>query len=275
MKKNLLNQYQKIEEIISFLQENEKLKPSISDIATHMSISTNELQKIILDWSNLSIKQFLQFVSTNYTKEKLSEKKYTLFEAAKKIEKRIADHIQIEVLTKDDISNNKLKIQYEFYTCQFGNVCIASTPKGICSIEFHDNEHTIIEKLTELFPHAILQQKTNNQHVEALAYIKQPYKKQAVITLHILASDFQLLVWKALLNIELGDLTTYGKLAVQLNNPNASRAIGTAIGTNPIAFIIPCHRVIQSTGHNGGYMWNPIRKKAIIAWEAALVDSIN
>jgi AraC family transcriptional regulator of adaptative response/methylated-DNA-[protein]-cysteine methyltransferase len=96
-----------------------------------------------------------------------------------------------------------------------------------------------------------------------------------MITLHILASDFQLLVWKALLNIELGDLTTYGKLAVQLNNPNASRAIGTAIGTNPIAFIIPCHRVIQSTGHTGGYMWNPIRKKAIIAWEAAHIDSIN
>ena len=107
----------------------------------------------------------------------------------------------------------------------------------------------------------------------ALYIFTQDWAKLDQIKLHLKGTDFQLKVWETLLKIPMGKLTTYGTIATKIENPNASRAMGAAIGSNPVAFLIPCHRVIQSTGAFGGYMWGNTRKTAIIGWEGTKVNS--
>ena len=101
---------------------------------------------------------------------------------------------------------------------------------------------------------------------------QEDWKQLDQIKLHLAGTPFQLKVWESLLKIPMGHLTTYGDIAQTIQNPNASRAVGTAIGSNPVAFLIPCHRVIQNSGHIGGYMWGLDKKSAIIGWEAAQID---
>jgi AraC family transcriptional regulator of adaptative response/methylated-DNA-[protein]-cysteine methyltransferase len=168
-----------------------------------------------------------------------------------------------------------LVITYQFTKSTFGEILIASTPKGICHLAFTESKTEALEKLRTEFPKAQYKQMNNAIIQKALSLFQNlpeqiESKNLEVIKLHLKGSEFQLKVWQALLTIPQGELSTYGNLAQKISNPKASRAVGTAIGSNPIAYLIPCHRVIQSSGKTGGYRWNPIRKKAMLAWEAAI-----
>lgn len=162
-----------------------------------------------------------------------------------------------------------LCINYSFAESPFGNVIVASTSKGICHIAFFDDENTAFANLQCQFPAAQYQQILDKEQQNALYIFSHDWSKLHQIKLHLKGTDFQLKVWEALLKIPMGKLATYGNIAKQLQNPNASRAVGTAIGDNPVAFLIPCHRVIQSSGALGGYHWGVNRKTAMIGWEAA------
>ena len=152
---------------------------------------------------------------------------------------------------------------------------VASTSKGICHLAFFEEEWQAFEILQTHFPNAIFKQKLDIIQQNALFIFTQDWQKLQQVKLHLKGTDFQLKVWETLLKIPMGQLATYGTIAGQIHNPNASRAVGTAIGSNPVAFLIPCHRVIQSTGTFGGYMWGATRKTAIIGWEAAKVYASN
>jgi len=134
---------------------------------------------------------------------------------------------------------------------------------------FADNQATALSVLYEKFPNASYNQMVDAIQQNAIFIFTQDWSKLSKIKLHLKGTDFQLKVWETLLKIPMGRLTTYGDIASKLNNPNASRAVGTAIGDNPVAFLIPCHRVIRSSGELGGYHWGLTRKAAIIGWEAA------
>ena len=134
---------------------------------------------------------------------------------------------------------------------------------------FVTNQASELEKLKELFPRACYHFKKDKFQQDALAIFGGESSKLPEIKLHLKGSSFQLKVWAALLKIPMGALSTYGSIAESLGNKNASRAVGTAIGSNPVAFLIPCHRVIRASGITGGYMWGPARKAAMIGWEAA------
>src|SRR5690606_16790712 len=167
---------------------------------------------------------------------------------------------------------SKLHITYDFHSSPFGNILVANTTKGICHMAFFTDQDEAFSALIEKFPKATYQVKTTTSQQNALQFFHQNYGELEAVKLHLRATDFQLKVWEALLKIPLGELSTYGKLANQIGNPKASRAVGTAIGSNPVAFLIPCHRVIQSTGAIGGYKWETPRKTAIIGWEQAQLD---
>jgi AraC family transcriptional regulator, regulatory protein of adaptative response / methylated-DNA-[protein]-cysteine methyltransferase len=138
---------------------------------------------------------------------------------------------------------------------------------------FNDNETNALNDLKQKFFNATFHHKLDLFHQNALFIFQNNWSKLSEIKLHLKGTDFQLKVWESLLKIPLGHLSTYGNIAKQMGSPNALRAVGTAIGCNPVAFLIPCHRVIQSSGNFGGYMWGNTRKTAIIGWESAKADN--
>lgn len=133
---------------------------------------------------------------------------------------------------------------------------------------FNEDEQQSLSDLKSKFPNALFHQKLDLIQQNALFIFQNDWSKLNEIKLHLKGTEFQLKVWETLLKIPMGQLATYGSIAQKIKNPNASRAVGTAIGSNPVAFLIPCHRVIQSSGNFGGYMWGNTRKTAIIGWEA-------
>lgn len=270
--------YQKIANAISYIQANFKAQPSLDDIAASVHLSPFYFQKLFTDWAGVSPKKFLQYTSVQYAKSLLQKPTSTLFDAAidtsLSSSSRLHDlFVNIEGMTPGDYKNGceHLTIKYSFSDTLFGTVIIASTTKGVCYIAFIEDNNIGFTDLQTHFPKANFIAKEDDFQQQALSIFSKDCQHLPQIKLHLKGTDFQLKVWEALLKIPMGQLTTYGDIAKTINSPKASRAVGTAIGSNPIAFLIPCHRVIQKTGNIGGYMRGPTRKTAIIGWEAATI----
>lgn len=270
--------YQKIANAINYIQANFKAQPSLDDIAASVHLSPFHFQKLFTEWAGVSPKKFLQYTSVQYAKSLLQQPTTTLFDTAIETglssSSRLHDlFVNIEGMTPGEYKNGgeHLEIKYSFANTIFGNTIIASTTKGVCYIAFiEDNNIGFTDLQTHFSKANFIEQKDDFQQ-QALSIFSKDWQHLPQIKLHLKGTDFQLKVWEALLKIPMGQLTTYGNIANTINSPKASRAVGTAIGSNPIAFLIPCHRVIQTTGNIGGYMWGPTRKTAIIGWEAATI----
>ena len=268
--------YQRIAEAIDFIRQNFRQQPSLEEIAETVHLSPSRFQRLFTEWAGTSPKRFLQYISVEHAKKVLKEKQATLFdttfETGLSSTSRLHDlFVTIEGMTPSEYKNGgkNLEIEYSFSGSPFGNIIIASTEKGICHIAFEKDKAIALEHLKNKFPNAAFRLQTNQLQQNALQIFRSDWSRLPEIKLHLKGTDFQLKVWETLLKIPLGELSTYGKLADKIGNPNASRAVGTAVGKNPIAFLIPCHRVIQSTGRFDGYHWGTTRKTAIIGWEQA------
>jgi len=158
-------------------------------------------------------------------------------------------------------------IHYTYSKNIFGNLLLASTEKGICYAAFDDDQSTAFLEMKHIFPKAVFLNQSNRIIENAQAVIADLPRNDNVVILHIKGTDFQIAVWEELLKIPFGKTTTYGEIAQRIHNPKASRAVGSAVGANPVSFIVPCHRVVQSTGKIGGYHWGVQRKKNILDWE--------
>lgn len=273
--------YQKIEEAIGYLNQNFRQQPNLEDIADKVHLSPFHFQRLFSDWAGVSPKKFLQYLSVEYAKSILNDKHATLFDAAYETglsgTGRLHDlFVKIEGMTPGEFKNGgeNLNINYSYAQTPFGNVLVASTPKGICHIAFADDENLAFEALQKSFPNAHYHHILDLNQQNALLIFTHDWQKLHQIKLHLKGTDFQLKVWESLLKIPMGKLATYGNIAAQIQKPAAFRAVGTAIGDNPVAFLIPCHRVIQSTGAFGQYHWGSNRKTAIIGWEAAQVNIV-
>ncbi len=272
--------YNRIAEAIDYIKVNFKEQPSLNDIAEKVHLSPFHFQRLFTDWAGVSPKKFMQYISIEYAKQLLKDKQATLFDTAHQTgfsgTSRLHDlFINIEGMTPGEFKNGgkSLSISYSFAESPFGNIIVASTQKGICHIAFFSNKDEAFAKLKDRFPNANYNQMVDNSQQNALFIFQHDWSKLDQIKLHLNGTQFQLKVWETLLKIPMGNLSTYGTIAKEIGKPKASRAIGTAIGNNPVAFLIPCHRVIQSTGNLGGYMWGNTRKSAIIGWEAAKIHS--
>jgi AraC family transcriptional regulator, regulatory protein of adaptative response / methylated-DNA-[protein]-cysteine methyltransferase len=268
--------YNRIAEAIDYIQTHFKEQPDLDAVAAKLHLSPFHFQRLFTDWAGVSPKKFLQYTSIQYAKNILKDNQATLFDAAYETglsgTGRLHDlFIKIEGMTPGEFKNGgvNLFINYSYAESPFGNILVASTPKGICYMAFADDEQQALTDLQLHFPKAHFKQMLDIIQQNALYIFTHDWSKLHQIKLHLRGTDFQLKVWETLLKIPMGQLSTYGTIAEKIKNPNASRAVGTAIGSNPVAFLIPCHRVIQSTGTFGGYMWGPTRKTAIIGWEAA------
>lgn len=268
--------YNRIAEAIEYINNNFKEQPNLDEVAKKVHLSPFHFQRLFNEWAGTTPKKFLQYISVEYAKTLLKDKQATLFEAAYETglsgTSRLHDlFVNIEGMTPAEYKNGgkNLAINYSFAESPFGNIVVASTKKGICHMAFADNETSAFNVLKQHFPNAEFRQIVDLIQQNALHIFRHDWTKLNEIKLHLKGTDFQLKVWETLLKVPMGKLTTYGSVANQIEKPNASRAVGTAIGNNPVAFLIPCHRVIQSSGTIGGYMWGNTRKTAIIGWEAA------
>ena len=268
--------FSRIEEAISYINNNFKAQPGLEEIAEKIHLSPFHFQRLFTEWAGVSPKKFLQYISVEYAKNILKDKQATLFDAAYETglsgTSRLHDlFIKIEGMTPGEFKNGgeNLFINYSYAESPFGDILVASTPKGICHMAFADDETEALHKLQNNFPNAQLRQMVDLIQQNALYIFTHDWSKLNKIKLHLKGTDFQLKVWEALLKIPMGQLSTYGSIANKIENPNASRAVGSAIGSNPVAFLTPCHRVIQSTGAFGQYMWGVARKTAMIGWEGA------
>ncbi|MDH5380466.1 MAG: methylated-DNA--[protein]-cysteine S-methyltransferase, partial [Cyclobacteriaceae bacterium] len=179
--------------------------------------------------------------------------------------------ITIEGMTPAEYKNGgrELSITYSFEKSPFGEILIASTQKGICHLVFTDGYQNPLDTLLETFPYARFKEGSDTHQEKARSLFSPKGNTVDTLDLHVKGTGFQLKVWEALLKIPEGKLSSYGHLAKQIGKPKASRAVGTAIGSNPVAYLIPCHRVIQSGGGIGGYRWGENRKWAMIGRECA------
>ncbi|OVE57515.1 bifunctional helix-turn-helix domain-containing protein/methylated-DNA--[protein]-cysteine S-methyltransferase [Chryseobacterium mucoviscidosis] len=272
--------YERIAKAIDYIRSNFKLQPSLDEVAEKIHLSPAHFQKMFSDWAGTSPKKFLQFISLEHAKSLLKEEKASLFDTAYETglssTSRLHDlFVKIEGMSPAEYKNGgkSLNINYSFSESPFGKVIAASTEKGICYMAFETDQHKALGDLQAKFPNASFFEKKDDFQNNALSIFSKDWSELNTIKLHLKGTDFQLKVWESLLTIPMGKLSTYGNLADKIGNPNASRAVGTAIGSNPVAFLIPCHRVIQSTGKIGGYMWGSERKQLIIGWESSKMYS--
>jgi AraC family transcriptional regulator of adaptative response/methylated-DNA-[protein]-cysteine methyltransferase len=271
--------YNRIAEAIEYIKTNFKKQPNLEDVAKQVHLSPFHFQRLFSEWAGTTPKKFLQYISIEHSKKLLTDNQATLFDTAFETglsgTGRLHDlFINIEGMTPAEYKNGgkNLHINFSFAESPFGNLIVASTPKGVCYMAFNDNEEKALEELKTKFPNATFQRKLDLIQQNALFIFQNDWNKLHQIKLHLKGTDFQVKVWETLLKIPMGQLSTYGSIAYKIGNPNASRAVGTATGNNPVAFLIPCHRVIQSNGNIGDYMWGNIRKTAIIGWESAKTD---
>nr|WP_315244648.1 methylated-DNA--[protein]-cysteine S-methyltransferase [uncultured Flavobacterium sp.] len=271
--------YNRIAEAIDYIKTNFKDQPNLDDVAEKINLSPFHFQRLFSEWAGTSPKKFLQYTSLEHAKKLLKKNQATIaetaFETGLSGTSRLHDlFINIEGMTPAEYKNGgkNLTINYSYAESPFGNIIVASTEKGICFMAFAESEAVGFENLNQKFPNAVFNRKLDLIQQNALFIFQNDWSQLSEIKLHLKGTDFQLKVWETLLKIPMGQLSTYISIARQIEKPNASRAVGTAIGCNPVAFLIPCHRVIQSSGIFGGYMWGNTRKTAIIGWEGAQVN---
>ena len=282
MKEQESTNYKRIAAAIEFIKLNFRNQPTLDEVAEKIHLSPFHFQRLFTDWAGVSPKKFLQYISVEHAKQLLQDKQATLFDAAFDTglsgTSRLHDlFINIEGMTPAEYKNGgkNLFINYSFAESPFGNIIVVSTIKGICHLAFFEEERKAFEALEDHFPNAHFMQMVDLIQQNTSYIFRYDWDKLSEIKLHLKGTDFQLKVWQTLLKIPIGQLSTYGAIAEQIDNSKASRAVGTAIGKNLVAFLIPCHWVIQSTGSFGGYMWGATRKAAIIGWEAAKVYRAN
>ena len=269
-----MTDYERIKKAIEFIHSNFQQQPDLDAVAKEVYLSPFHFQRLFKDWAGVSPKKFLQYISLQHAKKLLQQHTIsdTAYETGLSGSSRLHDlFINIEGMTPGEYKNGgeQLRINYSFAESPFGNIIVASTAKGICHLAFADDEKDALQQLQSQFPKAEFRQVVDTIQQNALFIFTQDWKNLSKIKLHLKGTPFQIKVWEALLKIPMGDVSTYSSLAGGIGNPNASRAVGTAIGDNPVAFLIPCHRVIRSTGEFGNYHWGSTRKTAMLGWEAA------
>jgi AraC family transcriptional regulator, regulatory protein of adaptative response / methylated-DNA-[protein]-cysteine methyltransferase len=270
--------YKRIEDAIRYLEANFQRQPELDEVADNVHLSPFHFQRIFAEWAGISPKRFLQYLTVDFLKTKLIESR-NIVEAAEEAglssQSRVYDlFTTLEAVTPQEYKQKGggLRVEYGFHETPFGVVLIGVTERGICWLSFvgSDDEPGVeLEKMKQHWNNSVfhMDEKITGQLANTIFGGGMESGKK----LHVLVkgTNFQVKVWEALLKLPMGSVTTYQDIARSIDNPNALQAVGSAVGSNHIAYLIPCHRVIRKDGILGEYRWSPIRKKSIIGWEMA------
>jgi AraC family transcriptional regulator of adaptative response/methylated-DNA-[protein]-cysteine methyltransferase len=269
--------YRRIERAILFLEERFQEQPDLSDVARHVHLSDYHFQRLFTRWAGISPKRFVQFLTVEHAKVRLAASRSVLdatFDAGMSSPGRLHDlFVTLEAVTPGEFKQHGagLTIEFGFHHSPFGKCLVAVTGRGICGLKFVEQggEAGAVEELRARWPVAEMRERPAVTESVSRRVFGRADQDGKPLRLVVSGTNFQIKVWQALLRVPPGALTTYRDLAAQLGKPNAARAVGNAVAGNPIAFLIPCHRVIRESGALGGYRWGLTRKRAILGWEAA------
>lgn len=279
--------YRRVAKAIEYIRTHTRQQPGLEEVADHVGLSPAHFQRLFSEWAGVSPKKFLQYLTLQDAKQNLrSGSGPSLFDTAIETglssSSRLHDlFVSIEGMTPAEYKNggSGLEINFEQAATPFGSVLVASTDKGVCFLGFMEDwgdlalsleDSQAMKDLDRLFPNAQYTRQTDAFQQQVLSIFRQDWTEIPEIKLHLKGTDFQLKVWECLLKIPMGATSTYGAVAEKIGaSSKASRAVGTAVGSNPVSFLIPCHRVIRGDGGIGGYHWGTTRKRAILGWESA------
>ena len=272
--------YERVARAIEFLRRNAASQPDLTAVARHLHLSEHHFQRLFTRWAGVSPKRFVQYLTVEHAKSRLAATS-SLLDLAGAVglsgPGRLHDlFVTLEALSPGEYKagGSGLAIRYGVHESPFGTALVAVTARGICGLHFVDGVADGIARLRQDWPGAELRQDRDGTAsiVEQLfSPLSSPTGRP--LALLVKGSNFQVKVWRALLELPFGSLATYGHVAGRIGAPGSARAVGTAIGANPIAWLIPCHRVIRESGALGGYRWGTERKAAMLGWEAGRISS--
>lgn len=274
-----MNDYDRIARAIVFIADAVERQPTLDEVAAHVHLSPFHFQRVFSRWAGVSPKKFLQVLTVERAKRLLAESRPVL-EVSGALGlgsgSRLHDHfVRVEGVTPGEFkrAGDGLAIDFGVHDTPFGTALLASTSRGICRMAFLDSATADAARadLARQWPHARLRE--NPASTRTLIDAMFGAGADTPFSVFVAGSAFQIQVWKALVALPSASVTSYADLAATLGRPRAARAVGRAVGANPVAFVIPCHRVIRQSGALGGYRWGETRKRAIQAWEAARDDA--
>lgn len=265
--------YKLIEQAIYYIEQNVKRQPALEEVAAAVGLSEYHFQRLFTRWTGISPKRFMQFLTKEEAKSLLGQSE-NLLETTHKVGLSSLGRLHSLFVNTEAVTPGEYKsrgagvtIRYGIHPTPFGKCLIATTERGVCSLGFIGaSEGGAIDKLVSDWRQAVMIE----DHKTTASLIRQIFfglNAERPLTLHLRGTNFQIKVWEALLNIPRGALTTYEQIAEQIRNPGALRAVGSAVGHNPIAYLIPCHRVIRKNGDFGNYLYGSARKKIMLARE--------
>ncbi|MFM5782112.1 bifunctional transcriptional activator/DNA repair enzyme AdaA [Aeromonas caviae] len=269
--------YARIADAIRFIASQVARQPTLDEIAAHVHLSPFHFQRLFSRWAGVTPKRYLQVLTLERAKALLQESR-PLLEVADTLGlssgSRLYDHfVQLEAVTPGEYKQRGagLVIDHGVHDTPFGQAFVALTPRGVCNFSFLDDQapEAPLTALAHNWPEAELREAPSRTQGVIHTMFDGSKTPDRPISLHVSGTNFQISVWRALLQIPPAKVVSYAQVASAVGNPKAARAVGLAVGANPVALMIPCHRVIQQNGKLGGYHWGETRKQAIHAWEAA------
>jgi AraC family transcriptional regulator of adaptative response/methylated-DNA-[protein]-cysteine methyltransferase len=273
-----MEEYQRIEKAIKYLENNHQRQPSLQDIADHIALSKYHAQRLFTRWAGISPKRFLQYLTLGYAKSILDDSG-TLLDAAYESGLSGAGRLHDLFVTFEAVTPNEYKrkgenilIHFGTHPSPFGSCLIGVTERGICWLSFfgEDGPDRSWTELKHQWKGAEFEEnKSLTAGFVEKIFLETGPQGQKPLSLFARGTNFQIKVWEALLRLPSGRLFSYEDLAGSIGKPYSIRAVASAIGQNPVSYLIPCHRVLRKSGRVSGYRWGPVRKKAMIAWEAA------
>ena len=265
--------YQTISRAITFIRSTLIQQPKLEQIAGSVGMSPHHFQRVFTEWVGMSPKRYQEYLTLGFSKE-LLQKRHTLLDVTLNMglsgTSRLHDlFIKWEAMTPGEYALNGagVEINWGFFDSPFGQMLAMATKRGLCGLGFvgESSKTVIFDDFKGRWPNAV--------YIENKVILKSLIETLVIgkgtINIHLIGAPFQIKVWEALMNIPTGFVTTYSDIAKAIDNKAAVRAVGTAVGKNPISWLIPCHRVLRKNGELGGYHWGINLKTALLARESA------
>lgn len=276
-----MTDYERVAKAIRYIEAHVSGQPSLEEVAAHVHLSPYHFQRLFSRWAGISPKRFLQALTVQHAKG-LLQVSSSLLEVSDHLglssASRLHDHfVNLEAVTPGEYRRRGagMDIAYGVAETPFGLTFIAAGNRGICQIGFLESADAAqeLKRLAEHWPDANLTEDQAAIRRLAKSIFSHEGSPDRPLSLLVSGTIFQINVWRALLNIPTGKLVSYAQVAAAIQRPDAVRAVGNAVAANPVAFLIPCHRVIHSNGKLDGYHWGGTRKRAMIAWESSVQDA--
>ena len=272
-----MSDYDRIAAAIAFITARADRQPGLDEIAAHVHLSPYHFQRMFCRWAGVTPKRYLQVLTLERAKA-LLEASRPVLDVSDAVglssASRLYDHfVHLEGVTPGEFKSGGqgLAIAYGVHDSPFGAVFMATTARGICSMAFpaEGGVDAHLAGLSRAWPYAAIREDHQQTRMLVEAIFGMRARPDTPLSLHVSGTNFQINVWKALLRIPPGAVASYGDVAAAIGHPRSARAVGLAVGANPVAFVIPCHRIIRQSGGLGGYRWGEMRKQAMHAWETA------